>query len=167
MVAGETHRASGSPGYGTQPLHWQRKQNRPKRWKKCLKVPKKTCQIGLILVLLSAHIERVSVSRMRDFSQRSQTDRQTKRLSHLIFSWSTEAPVFVKKGHRVIQDFSLALHMCDSINGIFDGHAGAVWHCTCEPSVTWIQGMSQTVHKHCTLGNASHGIIASVGSVHC
>ena len=25
------HRASGSPGYGTQPLHWLRKQNRPKR----------------------------------------------------------------------------------------------------------------------------------------
>ena len=39
----------------------------PKGGKKCLKVPKKTCQIGLILVLLSAHIERVSVSRMRDF----------------------------------------------------------------------------------------------------
>ena len=61
------HRASGSPGYGTQPLHWQQKQNRPKRWKKVPKSAKKTCQIGLILVLLSAHIERVSVSRMRDF----------------------------------------------------------------------------------------------------
>ena len=57
------HRASASPGYGTQPLHWHRTQNRPKRWKKVPKVPKK-CQK---MVLLSAHIERVSVSRMRDF----------------------------------------------------------------------------------------------------
>ena len=37
----QAHRASGSPGYGTQPLHWQRKQNRPKRWKKVPKSAKK------------------------------------------------------------------------------------------------------------------------------
>ena len=66
-VGYERHRASASPGYGTQPLQCHRMQNRPKR---CQKVPKcalKMCQKGVILVLLSAHVERVSVSRMRDF----------------------------------------------------------------------------------------------------
>ena len=68
------HRASGSPGYGTLPLHWHQKQNRPKRWGKVPKNAKKKRKIllkRLILVLLSTHVERVSVACMLDFSMAS------------------------------------------------------------------------------------------------
>ena len=39
----------------------------PKGGKSAKSATKKTCQIRLILVILSAHVKRVSVSRMRDF----------------------------------------------------------------------------------------------------
>ena len=63
------------------------------KWQKCQKSAQKMGQIGLILFLLSAHIKRVSVSRMRDFfdgfpkiSAESSSCRQLQTNSTALFS---------------------------------------------------------------------------------
>ena len=65
----EQHRASASPGYGTQSLQYHSVQNRPKSCnnKKVPKCALTLCQKVVVWVFLSAQVERVSVSRMRNF----------------------------------------------------------------------------------------------------
>ena len=64
------HRASPSPGYGTQPLHRHQTQNRPKRWKRCLKA-------------------RTTVPKRGDFGSTIRTRRESQCLSYLNFISTT------------------------------------------------------------------------------